>query len=115
MSSVRPVTEISEGILERDLPEIAKSGQRETQDLRRYDAAKHERPIYADANGGLELAPRDREIGGAKHLRLPGARDDADSEGAGRKGRHADEALVTESVGRRRQEASTCRNRRNRR
>ena len=64
--------------------------------MRRNSSAR----IHADADGGLELAPRDGEIGGAEHLRLIGARDDADGERAGREGRHADEALVTERIGR---------------
>ncbi len=52
--------------------------------------------VHADADRRLELASRDRKIGGAEHLRLIGARDDADRERAGGEGRHPDEALVTE-------------------
>ena len=96
MSSVRPVTEISDESFERHLPEIAESRQGEAQDLRSDDAASHQRPIHADADRGLELAARNGEIGGAEHFRLIGARDDADGERARGKGRHADEALVTE-------------------
>ena len=99
MSSVRPVTEISDEVLERDLPEVAKPRQGEAKNLGHDDAAEHQRPIHADADSGLELTARDCKIGGAVHLGLVRARDDADRERPSREARHPDEALVTESVG----------------
>ena len=98
MSSVRPVTEISEESLSATCQRLPSPGNANA-DLRRDDAAEQQRPIHADADRNLELAARDGAIGGPEHLRLIGARDDADGKRAGGEGRHADEALVTESVG----------------
>ena len=103
------------GVLQRHLPQVAEAGQSEAQHLRRDDAAEHQQPVHADADRRLELAPGDREIGGAEHFRLIGAGDDADRERAGEERRHADEALVADEVRQRRSAASRCRNRRNRR
>ena len=100
MSSVKPVTEISDESLSATCQRLPSPGRAKRRTCGHDDAAKQQRPIHADADRGLELAARNGEIGGAKHFRLIGARDDADGERPSRKGRHADEALVTESVGR---------------
>ena len=104
MSSVRPVTEISDEFLQRHLPQVAEAGQGEAQHLRRDDAAEHQPAVHADADRSLELAFGDGEIGGAEHFRLIGAGDDADRERAGQEGRHADEAVIADDERRRRQQ-----------
>ena len=98
MSSVRPVTEISDKSLSATCQRLPRPGSAKRRTCGSDDAPRHERSIHADADRGLELASRDREIGGAVHLRLIGAGDDADSERAGREGWHADEALMPEQA-----------------